>query len=118
MDGIRTHRDVALRMIVETVASLALATPATFAITFGYFGGDLSQSITGWQALHFGLGLTVAECLLVCPIVAYRGLDMLRTLNNLRDRLHALANRDPLTGLLNRRGFDEGAQALERSPIF
>jgi len=111
-DAVHTARDVAIRIAIETFVSAAIALPATAAITFAYFGGDLSQSVSGWTVLRFGLEVAFVESLVICPLVAVRGVVMLRKLNNLRDRLHAQASRDPLTGLLNRRGFNEGALAL------
>jgi diguanylate cyclase (GGDEF)-like protein len=109
---IRTHRDVVLSIVMQTAISLAIALPTTLVITLWYFGSDLSRSVSGWGALRFGLGVTFIECVTVCPIVGYRTMVILRTANNLRDRLHALATRDPLTGLLNRRGFDEAVPTL------
>jgi diguanylate cyclase (GGDEF)-like protein len=109
---IRTQRDVVLSIVVQTAISLAIALPTTFAITLWYLDGDFSRSLSGWAALRFGLGVTFIECVTVCPIVGYRTMVILRTANNLRDRLHALATRDPLTGLLNRRGFDEAVATL------
>jgi predicted signal transduction protein with EAL and GGDEF domain len=109
---IRTHRDVVFSIVIQTAISLAIALPTTLVITLWYFGGDFSRSVSGWAALRFGLGVTFIECVTVCPLVAYRTMVILRTANNLRDRLHALAIQDPLTGLLNRRGFDEAVRTL------
>jgi diguanylate cyclase (GGDEF)-like protein len=109
---ISTQRDVVLSIVLQTAISLAIALPTTLVITLWYFDGDLSRSVSGWAALRFGLGVTFIECVTVCPIVGYRTMVILRTANNLRDRLHALATRDPLTGLLNRRGFDEAVATL------
>ena len=109
---IHTHRDVIVSIAIQTALSVALALPTTFAITYLYFGGDLSRDVSGWATLRFGLGVTFFECVIVCPLVAYRTMSILRTVNVLRDRLHALASRDPLTGLLNRRGFDEAVPTL------
>jgi diguanylate cyclase (GGDEF)-like protein len=64
--------------------------------------------------LKFGLGVTTLECCVVCPVLAIQTLTALRLAGDLRDRLHAEASRDPLTGLLNRRGFDEAVAGLAR----
>ena len=97
---------------MQTGVSVAIALPVTFAITMAWFGGDLSQNIDGWRVLRFALGVATTESLIICPLVAFRGVILIRTINNLRDHLHSLASRDPLTNLLNRRGFDEGVASL------
>jgi diguanylate cyclase (GGDEF)-like protein len=109
---LRTRHDVKLKVFTVTAIALSIALPATFAITFWRFGGDLSQTASGWSMLRFALGVTLAECGTVCPMLAYRGYARMREINRLRDRLQALAAQDPLTGVLNRRGFDEAVAAL------
>ncbi len=109
---LRMRFSVALGVFQLTCMSLAIALPAAYLITYWRFGGDLSQSKTGWDALRLALGVTLVECGAICPAVAYPSVKMLRTVNALRDRLHALASLDPLTGLLNRRGFDEAVSGI------
>lgn len=48
----------------------------------------------------------------VCPLVVYTLLTTLRDLNLARAELDAMSRKDSLTGLLNRRGFDDAAQRL------
>jgi diguanylate cyclase (GGDEF)-like protein len=60
---------------------------------------------------------------IACPLVVYTLLTTLHGLTLARSELDAIAWKDPLTGLLNRRGFDEAsaqliAQAkLRRMPV-
>ncbi len=49
---------------------------------------------------------------IVCPLVVYTLLSTMRELNIARAELDAIAKRDPLTGLLNRRGLDAAAADL------
>lgn len=49
---------------------------------------------------------------IVCPLVVYALLTTLRELTLARAELNAIAKHDPLTGLLNRRGFDTEGEAL------
>ena len=49
---------------------------------------------------------------LVCPVVVFTILATLHDLTLAREELDAIAWKDPLTGLLNRRGFDEEAAHL------
>lgn len=49
---------------------------------------------------------------LACPVVVFTLLATLHDLTIAREELDAIAWKDPLTGLLNRRGFDEAASQL------
>jgi len=80
------------------------------------YGGDLSRSIDGWAAMRFAFCLSVAETLVFTPVVAIRSVATMRELNLARDELDRLAGVDPLTGLLNRRGFEKAAAALAAPP--
>lgn len=53
---------------------------------------------------------------LACPAVVFTILATLHDLTLAREELDAIAWKDPLTGLLNRRGFDEaGAKLIEQA---
>ena len=94
----------------------ALVVPATAAACLWLCGGNLSRSVGGWEAMQFCLGLALAETLLFTPLVAIRSVETLRQLNLARDELDRLTGVDPLTGLLNRRGFEKAAAALAAAP--
>lgn len=49
---------------------------------------------------------------IVCPLVTIKLLNVLRALHEARAQLAIVALQDPLTGLLNRRGFDNAANTL------
>jgi hypothetical protein len=80
------------------------------------YGGDLDRPIKANVALEFSLFATLIETLVFTPVVAIRSVSTLRQLNLARDELDRLAHSDPLTGLLNRRGFDELANSVATSP--
>jgi diguanylate cyclase (GGDEF)-like protein len=103
-----------LTVAIHTLVSLSIALPLTMAVTYWRFGGDLSLCLSGWSIMSFGLEVTTLECLVVAPFLAYRSAETLRIVSDLRDRLGVLASRDPLTGLLNRRGFDEAIAGLPK----
>ena len=109
---IRTHAEVARWIAIQTAYATALVLPATAGALFWLYGGDLSHVVDGWETLRFGLGLTLAETMLFTPLVALRSVETLRQLNLARDELDRLAAIDPLTGLLNRRGFEKAAATL------
>ncbi|MGA2494903.1 MAG: GGDEF domain-containing protein, partial [Roseiarcus sp.] len=109
---IRTRVEVARWIAIQTAYAAAFILPATAAACLWLCGGDLSRAIGGWEAMRFILGLALAETLLFTPIVAIRSVETLRQLNLARDELDRLTGVDPLTGLLNRRGFEKAAADL------
>ena len=113
---IRTHAEVARWIAVQTAYTAAFILPATALACFWWYDGDLSRTIDGWRAMKFCLGLALAETVMFTPVVAIRSVATLRQLNLARDELDRLTGVDPLTGLLNRRGFDKAAAALAAAP--
>ena len=90
--------------------------PATAAACLWLYSGDLSRAIGGWETMRFFLALALVETLVFTPIVAIRSVETLRQLNLARDELDRLSGADPLTGLLNRRGFEKAAAVLAAAP--
>jgi len=113
---IRSHGEVARWIAIQTAYTAAFIAPATAAACLWLFGGDLSRAIGGWEAMRFCLGLALAETLVFTPLVAIRSVATLRQLNLARDELERLSGVDPLTGLLNRRGFEKAGTALAAAP--
>ena len=113
---IRTHSEVVGWIAIQTAYTAAFILPATAAACLWLFGGDLSRAVGGWEAMRFCVGLALAETLVFTPLVAIRSVATLRQLNLARDELDRLTGVDPLTGLLNRRGFEKAAAALATAP--
>jgi diguanylate cyclase (GGDEF)-like protein len=109
---IRTRAGVARWIAIQTAYAAAFILPATMAACLWPYGGDLLRAIGGWEAMRFCLALAVVETLVFTPIVAIRSVETLRQLNLARDELDRLSGVDPLTGLLNRRGFEKAAADL------
>lgn len=63
----------------------------------------------GFSTINFISGLALFETLLICPVTMVPVFMKMRELTAAREILNQLANADPLTGLLNRRGFDAAA---------
>jgi diguanylate cyclase (GGDEF)-like protein len=70
------------------------------------YGVDSSGSALGYAAPVFCLAVAAIETF----VFAIRNGRMVRELAASRDEFHRLAYVDPLTGLPNRRGFDEAAE--------
>ncbi len=97
----------------QAMVGLGLVLPATACALAWLYHGDLSRSVVGYAALPFCLAVAVLEALVFTPIIAFHSNHTLQKLKQARDALDRLARTDPLTGLLNRRGFDqEVARAL------
>ena len=94
----------------QTMLALGLVLPATALALAWLYHGDLNRSVAGTSVLPFCLGLAVVEALIFTPVVALHSNRTLRKLRLARDALDRLAHTDPLTGLLNRRGFDQEVQ--------
>lgn len=113
---IRTHVEAARWIAIQTAYAAAFVLPATAAACLWLYGGDLSGAVGGWETMRFSLGLALTETLLFTPLVAIRSVETLRQLNLARDELDRLTGVDPLTGLLNRRGFERAAADLAVAP--
>jgi diguanylate cyclase (GGDEF)-like protein len=112
---VRTNYEVARWIAIQTLFASCFVVPATFLAVIWMCGGDLSRTFSAGGALGFGLCLSLVETLVFTPIVAIRSVSTLRRLNLAHDELDRLAHSDPLTGLLNRRGFDKLANNVATS---
>lgn len=113
---LRTNRQVARWIAIQTGIALLVGLPTTVLAVMWLCGGSLSHQFAGGEVLRFSVLLTVLEVVAFTPPIALRSVGTLRQLNLVRDELERLASTDPLTGLLNRRGFDAAAVALARAP--
>lgn len=113
---LRTNRQVARWIAIQTGIALGVGLPTTLLVVWWFCGGDFSHEFTGGTILRFALLLTAFEVVVFTPPIALRSVGTLRQLNLVRDELERLASTDPLTGLLNRRGFDAAALALANAP--
>lgn len=96
-----------------TAGRVAVAAGVTTIVTIAFLISDLG---TDWSAT-VEVGAVVKASLLVAlgvstilsGAMAYRSARLMRQLTSTRAELVRMSRTDPLTGLLNRRGFDEAA---------
>jgi diguanylate cyclase (GGDEF)-like protein len=100
-----TARWVAIPTVAAVIASAALASLAMVAL----LGADASRTLTVAEFWRISLPISIGAPGLVCPLLAIYMAMLLRDLRRARDELLGVAQKDPLTGLLNRRGFDLAA---------
>ena len=106
---IRTRLDLFRQVALFTLASIVASVVITYcAVTF-LFGTQLNDLISLSAVLHMSLVVSAGIPALVCPVVTYQILHLLRERNHARDALERLSQTDQLTSLPNRRGFDQAA---------
>jgi diguanylate cyclase (GGDEF)-like protein len=109
---ISSVRQIWLALVLLTLVAIGIsvgcALVALKLTTTGEPGTVLRESDVYGNVILFSI-ITPA---LVCPLVVYTLLTTLRDLNLARAQLDAIARKDSLTGLLNRRGFEEAGEAL------
>jgi diguanylate cyclase (GGDEF)-like protein len=96
---------VAIPTFAAVIASALLASIAMVAL----LGADASKTLTVAEYWKISLPISICAPGLVCPLLAMYMATLLRDLRRARDELVKVTQRDPLTGLLNRRGFDLAA---------
>lgn len=103
-------RALVVLTLISIVSSVVLSVIALLLTTTGDPGAVIPESEVWVNVLVFSVLLPGT----ICPLVVYKLLTTLRELNLARAELAAIAARDPLTGLLNRRGFNAAAESEMR----
>jgi len=101
---------------ISTVASVAASLAATIVVLWRTAGVDFSAEMSVGQVWFFALTMSLSAPLAICPVFAARAARRYSELRRARDELASIALKDPLTGLLNRRGFDEAAKRVLEDP--
>jgi diguanylate cyclase (GGDEF)-like protein len=104
------HRAMFLLTVLSVILSVAASALAVLAIN----GFDLSRTTTAHKVFLDTLVVSSVLPAILCPMVVHRLLTTVRDLNLARAELDRISRTDPLTGLLNRRGFDDEIDALMR----
>ena len=112
---ITTHRDA----LHHTARRVALATTISIAITvvviLVQLGTDLDATVRVGYVMVSSVGAAGAISMLLTGALTYRSALVMQQLTQARIELARLSQVDQLTGLLNRRGFDDAATAALRS---
>ena len=101
-------RHIAGRVAIS-VGSTVVLTVFGFLVTFGW-NLNAQVSLLSVLIVTIPVGIIIAASL--TATLAYRSTIMVRELQATRDQLMRISRTDPLTGLLNRRGYDEAAVAM------
>ena len=110
--GLTTLRD-ALRYTASRVALAAgLSIILAAVMTIATFGTDPYALVpVGW-VMASTLTMSLAISVVLTGALSYRSALVMRDLNLARAQLQQISRTDPLTGLLNRRGFEETATPI------
>lgn len=106
-----THRDVLRHTAMRIVVAVSLTIALTLAMTVMQFGTDPDLSVRAGFATASVLGFGVIVAALLTGGLSYRSALVMQELTLTRAELLQISRTDLLTGLLNRRGFDEAANA-------
>ncbi|ABD08269.1 diguanylate cyclase [Rhodopseudomonas palustris HaA2] len=107
-----THRDA----INYTAGRMALAGGLTALVTLLFLlsdlGADAKALVPVGEVQHASLIVAVGVSTVLSGALSYRSAILMRQLTLTRAELARISRTDPLTGLLNRRGFDDAAAPL------
>jgi len=105
-------REVERNAVFQAFASVAISMIFTALAMYGAVGVDMRGSVSVAQIWRVGMAISVLAPALIAPLMSYRIGILLKSLQGARDQLETVAQRDPLTGLLNRRGVETAAQEI------
>ena len=112
------EKGLIFHIMLETAIAVALSMAFTCAAMRLTLGPDMSGPIDITMVWRIGMGISLFAPLAICPPLVIYTSGLMRDLRRARDEIAILASKDPLTGLLNRRGFDEAAaRGLERARL-
>ena len=105
----RSRDETALGIAISTLSAVVASTVLTSLATVALSGADTSKTLTVGDFWSISFPISIFSPALVCPALTMHMARLLRDLRRARDELLSVTQKDPLTGLLNRRGFDLAA---------
>lgn len=110
--AISSRTQIWVALVILTLFAIAMSVGiAALVLKFTTTGDPNALHLEGDVYAHVIIFSAVTPAV-VCPLVVYTLLTTLRELNLARAELDLTARTDSLTGLHNRRGFDDAAQRL------
>jgi len=114
VSAVLTRYEAPRRTALQALLGIGLVLPAIAVATLWLYG-EFDGAVGGSAVLVFCLAVAAVETL-VFAAAAMRSAEMVGELRHACDELYRLAYLDPLTGLLNRRGFDKAASEILAAP--
>ena len=104
-----THRDVLRHTAMRVLVAVSLTIALTLAMTLMQFGTDPRASVRAGFVTVSVVGIGIIVSALLTGGLSYRSALVMQELALTRAELLRISRTDQLTGLFNRRGFDEAA---------
>lgn len=108
---ILTDSDIRRAMLLLTLVSIVISVGCSALAVLVNSNFELTGTLPVRKVFNDTLIISSLMPAIICPLVVHRLLTTVRDLNLARAELDRIARTDMLTGLLNRRGFDEASQA-------
>src|SRR3954447_21269638 len=106
-----THRDALGHTAGRCVVSVGLTILLTLSFCLLQFGADPDGAVSAGFVTKSSILISVTISGLLTGALSYRSALMMRELALTHAELRRISGTDQLTGLLNRRGFDEAAES-------
>jgi diguanylate cyclase (GGDEF)-like protein len=104
-----TQRDVIRYTAGRVVVAAGITAVATIIFLISDLGTDWHATVEVGAVVKASLVVALSVSTTLSGAMAYRSARLMRQLTSTRAELMRMSRTDPLTGLLNRRGFDEAA---------
>lgn len=104
-----TQRDVIRYTAGRVVVAAGITAIATIIFLISDLGTDWHATVEVGAVVKASLVVALSISTTLSGAMAYRSARLMRQLTSTRAELMRMSRTDPLTGLLNRRGFDEAA---------
>jgi predicted signal transduction protein with EAL and GGDEF domain len=106
-----THRDALRHTAGRVAVAVTMTVVLTWSLSLIQFGADPNAMVSAGYVTKSGIMIGVIISALLSGSLSYRSALVMRELAVARAELLRISCTDQLTGLLNRRGFDEAAVA-------
>jgi diguanylate cyclase (GGDEF)-like protein len=110
MYGVGINRQALSRIVAVTAVSIVISVVTTLLAMTYVFGIDPEATINVSLAFKFGLTIAAIVPALICPITYHKIIMAIGERDRAYAALRSIACTDRLTGLHNRRGFDDAAE--------
>ncbi len=112
---ITTHRDVLRHTARRVSVAVGLTLVLTAAITLMHLGTNPSALVRVGDVMIMSICAATMISAVLSGIMTYRSALLMQELTLTRSELSRISQTDQLTGLMNRRGFDDAATTALRS---
>src|SRR5690242_11066374 len=112
---ITTDADVMRQTMRRLAVSAGITVVMTAAILLMSFGANPDALVRVGEVIIIGMCAATMISALISGIMSYRSARLMKELTLTRRELSRISQTDQLTGLMNRRGFDDAAMPMLRS---